>query len=482
MKLFKIGYALTGFLLAACTAFTGSYGLSKTDREIYRRALSLESDMEKMGFSEFSLADYKVRFYNGNCDYVVEGENISKEDAVLDVFAGTVWEVEGEYQVLIPTYEKFSSLFDMLGAAGTVSQSMSEGTMAFTEESYSENAHVATIWHEAFHAWQTNRWQDEIDALMKRVNLSAEDNREDIIVREADENPKAAALFEEEMVLLAKAYEGEGEEKKEYILKALSLAEMRREILPDSANAMEFYLENLEGSARYVESLAYRSLEGDKAWEEHYMGEFSYEKGSGKYYQMGMLKGLLLDQTGVLLDVMMPGMDGFSVLRKIREISKIPALMMTARTEDYDKILGLELGADDYITKPYNPLEVMARIKAQLRRCYDYQEEKKGEGEILKAFGLELNLRECSLKKQGREIALTKTEFKILELLMKSPGRIYTKQQIFEYSWEEPFMGDEGTVMVHISNLRNKIEDEPKKPEMIRTVKGLGYRFEKEQL
>ena len=109
----------------------------------------------------------------------------------------------------------------------------------------------------------------------------------------------------------------------------------------------------------------------------------------------------------VLLDVMMPGMDGFSVLRKIREISKIPALMMTARTEDYDKILGLELGADDYITKPYNPLEVMARIKAQLRRCYDYQEEKKGEGEILKAFGLELNLRECSLKKQGREIALT---------------------------------------------------------------------------
>ena len=184
----------------------------------------------------------------------------------------------------------------------------------------------------------------------------------------------------------------------------------------------------------------------------------------------------------VLLDVMMPGMDGFSVLRKIREISKIPALMMTARTEDYDKILGLELGADDYITKPYNPLEVMARIKAQLRRCYDYQEEKKGEGEILKAFGLELNLRECSLKKQGREIALTKTEFKILELLMKSPGRIYTKQQIFEYSWEEPFMGDEGTVMVHISNLRNKIEDEPKKPEMIRTVKGLGYRFEKEQL
>lgn len=184
----------------------------------------------------------------------------------------------------------------------------------------------------------------------------------------------------------------------------------------------------------------------------------------------------------VLLDVMMPEMDGFSVLRKIREISKIPALMMTARTEDYDKILGLELGADDYITKPYNPLEVMARVKAQLRRCYDYQEEKHRGSEILNAFGLELNLGECMLKKQGREIALTKTEFKILELLMKSPGRIYTKQQIFEYSWDEPFLGDEGTVMVHISNLRNKIENDPKKPRMIKTVKGLGYRFEKEQL
>ncbi|MCM1258523.1 MAG: AAA family ATPase [Roseburia sp.] len=123
----------------------------------------------------------------------------------------------------------------------------------------------------------------------------------------------------------------------------------------------------------------------------------------------------------------------------------LPALMMTARTEDYDKILGLELGADDYITKPYNPLEVMARVKAQLRRCYDYQEQKCQE-ETIKVFGLELNLAECMLKKEGREIALTKTEFKILELLMRSPGRIYTKQQIFDYSWEEPYMGDDGTI------------------------------------
>ena len=182
----------------------------------------------------------------------------------------------------------------------------------------------------------------------------------------------------------------------------------------------------------------------------------------------------------VLLDVMMPGMDGFAVLRKIREKSKVPALMMTARTEDYDKILGLELGADDYITKPYNPLEVVARIKAQLRRCYDYQEKQDSECEVLKGYGLELNLTEGTLKKDGREISLTKTEFRILELLMKTPGRIYTKRQIFDHSWDEPYMEDDSTVMVHISNLRNKIGNDPKRPVMIRTIKGLGYKFEKE--
>lgn len=183
----------------------------------------------------------------------------------------------------------------------------------------------------------------------------------------------------------------------------------------------------------------------------------------------------------ILLDVMMPRLDGFAVLKKIREKSRVPVLMMTARAEDYDKILGLGLGADDYITKPYNPLEVVARIKAQLRRCYDYQEKDKQEDTILKGYGLELNLAEGTLKKCGQEIALTKTEFRILELFMKTPGRIYTKQQIFAHSWDEPYMEDDSTVMVHISNLRNKIEDDPKKPAMIRTIKGLGYKFEKER-
>lgn len=182
----------------------------------------------------------------------------------------------------------------------------------------------------------------------------------------------------------------------------------------------------------------------------------------------------------VLLDIMMPEVDGFSVLRKIRETSRVPAIMMTARTEDYDKILGLELGADDYVTKPYNPMEVVARVKAQLRRTYSYAEPLAEEESVIELFDLRLNLKECSLRKKGNDILLTKTEYRILELLMQSPGRVYTKQQIFDYAWENLYLGEDSTLMVHISNLRNKIEDDPKNPVMIKTVKGLGYKFEKE--
>lgn len=181
----------------------------------------------------------------------------------------------------------------------------------------------------------------------------------------------------------------------------------------------------------------------------------------------------------VLLDIMMPGLDGFSVLQKIREVSKIPAIMITARVEDYDKILGLTLGADDYVTKPYNPLEVVARVKAQLRRNYDYQDNSQKNTSIIKAFNLELDKEQCIMKKDGEPILLTKTEYRIMELLMSSPGRIYTKQQIFDYAWEEMYLGDDSTIMVHMSNLRSKIEKNPKKPDYLKTIKGLGYKFEK---
>ena len=191
-------------------------------------------------------------------------------------------------------------------------------------------------------------------------------------------------------------------------------------------------------------------------------------------------KVLAADDEQELLDVMMPGLDGFAVLRRIRECSKVPAIMLTARDEDYDKILGLELGADDYVTKPYNPMEVIARMKAQLRRTYDYQEEQQEGRKIIEQSGLCLYPEEGVLKRGQESIELTKTEFLILKLLMGNPGRIYTKQQIFDYAWDENYIADDNTVMVHISNLRGKLEQNPKSPKKIITVKGLGYKFAKE--
>lgn len=182
----------------------------------------------------------------------------------------------------------------------------------------------------------------------------------------------------------------------------------------------------------------------------------------------------------VLLDIMMPGMDGFAVLKRIRAESNVPVIMLTARNADYDKILGLEIGADDYITKPYNPMVVVARIKAQLRRNYDYQETSGVKSPELKCFDIVLNKEEGSVSKAGQSIELTKTELRILELLMENRGRILTKQQIFDYAWEGDYIADDNTIMVHISNLRAKIEENPKSPRILKTVKGLGYKIEKE--
>ena len=182
----------------------------------------------------------------------------------------------------------------------------------------------------------------------------------------------------------------------------------------------------------------------------------------------------------LLLDIMMPELDGFSVLRKIRETSTIPAIMISARDADYDKILGLELGADDYIAKPYNPLEVMARVKAQLRRRYAYAvPEETDKRDVLTHKNLVLNIAEGTFTKDGNEIKLTSTEFKLLWQFMQNPGRVYTRRQLYEFVWEDAFYGDDNTVAVHISNLRNKLEDDPKKPLFFKTIKGLGYKMEK---
>lgn len=182
----------------------------------------------------------------------------------------------------------------------------------------------------------------------------------------------------------------------------------------------------------------------------------------------------------VILDIMMPKLNGYELTKKIREMGTVPILILSARNLDSDKILGLDLGADDYLTKPFNPLEVMARVKSLIRRTYDYNnDERVIEDETIKLGNISINLDTFTAYKNDQEIRLTPTEFKILALLMKSPGRVFTKIQIYENINGEYFESDDNTIMVHMHKLREKIEDDSKNPIYIKNVRGLGYKFEK---
>jgi DNA-binding response OmpR family regulator len=176
---------------------------------------------------------------------------------------------------------------------------------------------------------------------------------------------------------------------------------------------------------------------------------------------------------------MMPKMNGYELIRKVREKYNFPIIVLSAKKEDSDKILGLDLGADDYLVKPFNPLEVVARVKAAFRRFYDLNTgtDEVREQEVIRYRELEINMQTLQLYKNGEEIRVTPTEMRILILMMKNPGRVYTKVQIYEYLRGEYFENDENTIMVHISNLREKIEDDPKRPEYLLTVRGLGYKL-----
>ncbi|HEO5102206.1 TPA: response regulator transcription factor [Streptococcus agalactiae] len=159
----------------------------------------------------------------------------------------------------------------------------------------------------------------------------------------------------------------------------------------------------------------------------------------------------------------------------------IPIIMLAAKTTDMDRILGLNIGADDFITKPFNSLEVLARINSQLRRYYEFNSLAKPKNQFIKIGELELDEEHVELTKNGKHIKLTATEFKILHILMSSPGRIYTKTQLYEKINGRYLEGDETTIMVHISNIRDKIEDDSKYPKYIKTLRGVGYKIEKPQ-
>ena len=180
----------------------------------------------------------------------------------------------------------------------------------------------------------------------------------------------------------------------------------------------------------------------------------------------------------VLLDIMMPQMDGISALVKIREISNVPVILLTAKSEDTDKILGLNIGADDYITKPFNPVEVAARVRSQLRRYLQL-----GSGVInSESFvigGIELNDRTKTVTLDGEDVALTPKEFDILKLLMANPEKVFSPKEIYKEVWKEAPLGSDNTVAVHIRHLREKIEINPAEPRYLKVVFGKGYKMEK---
>lgn len=181
----------------------------------------------------------------------------------------------------------------------------------------------------------------------------------------------------------------------------------------------------------------------------------------------------------VLMDIMMPVMDGIQAMVKIREFSNVPVILLTAKGEDTDKVLGLTVGADDYVTKPFNPVELQARVKSQLRRYMQLGSGNK-DASILRMGGIEMDDKAKEVTLDGEKVNLTRTEYDILKLLMDHPGQVFSPNQIYEKVWNDNPYGTENTVAVHIRHLREKIELNPQEPRFLKVVWGRGYKMEGE--
>lgn len=184
----------------------------------------------------------------------------------------------------------------------------------------------------------------------------------------------------------------------------------------------------------------------------------------------------------IILDIMMPKMNGIDACLKIREERQMPIIMLSAKSEDVDKILGLNMGADDYLTKPFNPLELVARVKSQLRRFYKLNPKatkKEEDGNTINIEDMIINLDTHEIFIGDKEIKLTPTEFDILVLLAKNKGKVFSIANIYESVWNQEFLESDNTVMVHIRKIREKTEENPRKPKFIKTVWGVGYKIEK---
>ncbi len=196
-----------------------------------------------------------------------------------------------------------------------------------------------------------------------------------------------------------------------------------------------------------------------------YDGEEALEMAKGKQYDI------------ILLDVMLPKLNGFEVCQQIREFSNVPIVMLTAKGDDMDKILGLEYGADDYITKPFNILEVKARIKAIMRRTTP-QEDAQSKSQVIQSGNLVLDCESRRVSVDGKEINLTAKEFDVLELLVQNPQKVYSREHLLNIVWGYEYLGDVRTVDVHIRRLREKIEENPSEPKYVHTKWGVGYYFQ----
>ena len=179
----------------------------------------------------------------------------------------------------------------------------------------------------------------------------------------------------------------------------------------------------------------------------------------------------------VLLDLMIPKISGMEVMQHIRRSSTVPIIIVSAKDTDADKTLGLGLGADDYITKPFSVTEVLARIKANIRRSTQYSKPAEPESEMLVVGDLVMNLTDYTVAKKNVRVDLTAKEYEILKLLLQNPKKVYTKEQMYSLIWNDAYLGDENAVNVHISRLRNKIEDNPRTPKYVITVWGIGYKL-----
>ena len=185
------------------------------------------------------------------------------------------------------------------------------------------------------------------------------------------------------------------------------------------------------------------------------------------------------DYSLVILDIMMPKMDGIELIKRIREKSNVPAIILSAKDGEIDKALGLGFGADDYVAKPFSMIELSARVKAAIRRATEYSNEEVKQNKVIKVDDLIIDINNYSVKRGDEDLKLTNKEFEIFKLFLTNPNIVFTKEQIYRQVWEDEFMGDDNIINVHIRRLREKVERDPSKPKYIKTLWGIGYKYER---